>query len=304
MKVAAIDIETVLDDTMPPRRAREPQRVVLDSGVTGSIESTSDDFAPAPYWKVVAYAAAVVDTDELQLVEVEARSGEEAELLDGVIALTKRCPFVITFNGRGFDMPVIAARAMRHRRSWPWYFQHRTKRVDWPAGDASFSVAAPYDKGLVERLKATPGARWDGASKLWHFPAKELHRIQEILRSVPFDAQVSELAAPRPPQAGHLDLMDELQDHGAARRAGLDAWCATIGLPTKPLTGASVAELLAASPERVVAYCAGDAMRTAALGVVLLQLRGLLARQLAEDALTEIRALLQTQDAAARGDAA
>lgn len=301
MRLVAIDLETVLDESMPPRRAREPQRVVLDSGMTGLIEGGGDDFAPPPYWKIVAFAAAAVDTTELQPVQVEARAGDEEDLVDGVIAMTKRCPFVVTFNGRGFDMPVLAARAMRHRRSWPWYFQHRGRRVDWPAGDATFSVSSPYDKGLVERLKATPGARWDAASKVWRFPAQELRRVEELLGSAPVGVLISEVTQARPPDTGHLDLMDELQDHGAARRSGLDAWCATVGIPTKPLTGASVADLLAESPDRVVAYCAGDALRTAALGLVLLQLRGLLARQLAEDALAEIRALLETHDATARG---
>jgi 3'-5' exonuclease len=40
---------------------------------------------------------------------------------------SKQCD-LITFNGRGFDMPVIALRCLRHGVALPWYYQERDYR--------------------------------------------------------------------------------------------------------------------------------------------------------------------------------
>src|SRR5687768_16837606 len=39
-----------------------------------------------------------------------------------------RKPHLVTWNGRGFDMPVLLLRALRHGVSMPWYYEERDYR--------------------------------------------------------------------------------------------------------------------------------------------------------------------------------
>ena len=42
--------------------------------------------------------------------------------------LDQKRPTIVTWNGRGFDMPVITSRALRHGISMPWWFTDRATR--------------------------------------------------------------------------------------------------------------------------------------------------------------------------------
>src|SRR5688572_4992353 len=42
--------------------------------------------------------------------------------------MATRRPHLITWNGRGFDLPVLALRSLRHGLSWPWYYRDRDYR--------------------------------------------------------------------------------------------------------------------------------------------------------------------------------
>src|SRR5688500_3356565 len=53
---------------------------------------------------------------------------EAAMLLDFAEFVGKWRPHLVTWNGRGFDMPVLSLRALRHGISFPWYYQERDYR--------------------------------------------------------------------------------------------------------------------------------------------------------------------------------
>jgi predicted PolB exonuclease-like 3'-5' exonuclease len=76
---------------------------------------------------------------------------------------------------------------------------------------------------------------------------------------------------------GHLDLADQLTDHGAAQPAPLDGWAKMIGLPGKgDVDGGQVAGLVAAGElERVRAYCLDDVAQTARIWLEWRYLAGL-----------------------------
>lgn len=103
-----LDIETVPDtDAMPP--GTDP-----------------DDFPKLPYHKVVAVSmveaeivrSAAEPTEWYRVTDVRSGGREEYgedALLKGFWAwFGKRCPRVVTWNGRGFDLPVLRLRAMVH----------------------------------------------------------------------------------------------------------------------------------------------------------------------------------------------
>jgi 3'-5' exonuclease len=122
-------------------------------------------------------------------------------------------PALVSFNGRTFDLPVIALRALRNGVAMGWYYRDRALR----------------------------------------------HRYSE---------------------AGHIDLCDQLADHGAARSSSLDALARLIGLPGKiGVDGSQIEGLYRAGLlERIQNYCLSDVAQTALLFLRFRLLQGVLDR--------------------------
>lgn len=109
---AALSDEEALSRVAPPRRPGEVWR-----------------FPKPLYWRVVAIAVGLVsaagELEELKCIEGET----EEELLTGFWrgfgALARRGARIVTFNGRGFDLPVLVERALFHRISTRPYLADR-----------------------------------------------------------------------------------------------------------------------------------------------------------------------------------
>jgi hypothetical protein len=54
--------------------------------------------------------------------------GERALLEDFVGFIDRHRPRLVTFNGRSFDLPVVAHRCLRHGLSMPWFYRGRDYR--------------------------------------------------------------------------------------------------------------------------------------------------------------------------------
>lgn len=156
-----------------------------------------------------------LDADyRMQNLEVVGDGVEEPIILERFSAfVAEHRPALVTFNGRTFDLPVIALRALRSGVAMGWYY-----------GD--------------------PALR---------------HRYSED---------------------GHIDLCDQLADHGAARSASLDALARLIGLPGKVGVDGSQIEALhrEGSLERIQNYCLSDVAQTALLFLRFRLLQGVLDR--------------------------
>ncbi len=78
-----------------------------------------------------------------------------------------RQPHLVTWNGRGFDLPVLLLRSLRHGLSWPWYYQGRDYRY-------RYSEQGHLD--LCDFLSDHGAARMtslDGAARLIGLPGKD-----------------------------------------------------------------------------------------------------------------------------------
>ena len=96
-------------------------------------------------------------------------------------------PTLVTYNGRGFDLPVIAARALCHGVPMPWYYKDRSVRsrytddghldlCDWLA-DHGATRAGSLD--AVARLIGLPGKIGvDGSQVEGLYAAGELDAIE------------------------------------------------------------------------------------------------------------------------------
>lgn len=146
-----LDIETIIDAGLPlPAKTEATQAL-----------------PPAPYHQVVAIGAlwlnAAYEPIKLGIV---GEGKQEAEVLhDFVRFVEERRPELVTYNGRGFDLPVILARCLRHGVTFRHYYQSRDVRYRFSAHghldlmdfmcDHGASRAVPLD--TLAKLVGLPG---------------------------------------------------------------------------------------------------------------------------------------------------
>ena len=113
-----LDIETVPDPDL-----------VWDAAIGG--------FPPAPFHQVVALGVLWLDgTYELQKLgafggEEDAPPDESKVLEEFADFIGKRHPTMVTFNGRRFDLPVLANRMLKHGVQFPAYYAGRSGGPDY-----------------------------------------------------------------------------------------------------------------------------------------------------------------------------
>jgi len=111
-----LDIETVPDDELytPPEPAPGAERA----------------FPPLYACKPVMLGALWLDEAlTCRRLGTVGDGKDEAGMLAELSAfMTEWRPHLVTWNGRGFDLPVLVLRALRHGVAFPWYYQERDYR--------------------------------------------------------------------------------------------------------------------------------------------------------------------------------
>ena len=145
-----LDIETVLDAELPIVQAAEAERL------------------PAPpHHKVVVIGALMLDSSyDVKRIGIFSEGKDEAGTLsDFAKHLEERRPCLVTFNGRGFDMPVIATRCLRYGIPLRHYYRSRDVRYRFTADGhldlmdyiADFGAAKPARLAVIAKLCGMPG---------------------------------------------------------------------------------------------------------------------------------------------------
>jgi predicted PolB exonuclease-like 3'-5' exonuclease len=108
-----LDIETVVDPALPQADLRQG---------TG--------LPPAPFHQVVVIGVLWMDTSyRVRRLGIIGDGMEERQALEDFSRfMSEHKPDLITYNGRGFDMPVIAARCLRHGVPFSHYYGSRDVR--------------------------------------------------------------------------------------------------------------------------------------------------------------------------------
>jgi len=145
-----LDIETVLDPELP----------IVPSGDVERLPSP-------PHHKIVVIGALLFDAGyEPRRIGVMSESKEEPGILsDFAKLLDERRPCLVTFNGRGFDLPVIATRCLRHGVTLRQYYRSRDMRYRFSADGhldlmdyvADFGAAKPSRLDVIAKLCGMPG---------------------------------------------------------------------------------------------------------------------------------------------------
>jgi predicted PolB exonuclease-like 3'-5' exonuclease len=145
-----LDIETVLDPELPIAESSEAERL------------------PAPpHHKIVALGALWFDRHyEARRVGIVGDAKDEAGILtDFAKVLDDKRPCLVTYNGRGFDMPVIATRCLRYGIPLRHYYHSRDVRYRFTAQGhldlmdyvADFGAAKPSRLDIIAKLCGMPG---------------------------------------------------------------------------------------------------------------------------------------------------
>jgi predicted PolB exonuclease-like 3'-5' exonuclease len=145
-----LDIETIVDPELP----------ILES-------SNVDRLPPSPHHQVVAIGVLWLDRNyAVQRIGIIGEGKSEADALEDFARFTDdRQPHLVTYNGRGFDLPVLASRCLRHGIAFRYYYQSRDVRYRFsPEGHldlmdfiADFGAARSSRLDVVAKLCGMPG---------------------------------------------------------------------------------------------------------------------------------------------------
>jgi predicted PolB exonuclease-like 3'-5' exonuclease len=143
-----LDIETIPDPELP--RADDSDKV------------------PAPPFNQIVTIGCMLLEDYVpkRLGIVGEHKPEAAMLADFASWLDRAKPCVVTWNGRGFDMPVITSRALKHGVPMPWWFRDRNTRYRYTP-DGHFDLM-----DFLADYGAAKSSRLDVFAKLIGFPGK------------------------------------------------------------------------------------------------------------------------------------
>jgi predicted PolB exonuclease-like 3'-5' exonuclease len=145
-----MDIETIIDPELPIEESSDVERLPA-----------------SPHHKVVVLGALWLDEGrEPRKLGIIGESKDEAGILsDFTKFMEERRPTLVTWNGRGFDMPVIAARCLRHGVTIRHYYSSRDVRYRFsPEGHldlmdyiADYGAGKPAKLDIVAKLIGMPG---------------------------------------------------------------------------------------------------------------------------------------------------
>lgn len=144
----------------------------LEARVDPSLwQAPADDpeaFAPIPAWTITTLGYAEIDNVEDGIgVRFDAVQGSEESILHTFRSLLSTSPTLVTWNGRGFDLPLIVNRAMVHGVPLPRLFtgkyesdyqnRYQGPHVDLQDRCSLFGSARRFSQDIAARPLGLPG---------------------------------------------------------------------------------------------------------------------------------------------------
>ncbi len=136
MNILVFDIETVPDTKtgrMLYQLENESDREVAEIMIKKRQEKTGSTFLPHHLQRIVAISAALRSREHFKIASLGNVNSSEESLIESFFkCLDKYLPILVSWNGSGFDLPVLHYRALLHGISSPSYWNIGDD------GDASF----------------------------------------------------------------------------------------------------------------------------------------------------------------------
>lgn len=199
--ILVFDIETV-PDVAGLRRVNElpaalDDKAVLDWALQRRRQQTGGDFLQLHLHRVVAIGCAWRDDSGFRIGSIGSTVDPEQELIRAFFALIdKRTPQLVSWNGGGFDLPVLNHRALMHgltaSRFWDWGDEDRdfkwnsylgryhTRHLDLMDVLAMYQPRANAGLDAMARLCGFPGKLGMDGSEV--FSAVNAGRLDDVRR--------------------------------------------------------------------------------------------------------------------------
>lgn len=143
-----IDVEAVLDPSVPVKEG-----------------SNNEDFQPPVRWQIVAIGCFAFVDYTPEMFGCIRGATEREKIAAYADYLEKDHPCVVTWNGRGFDNPLIGFRALRYALQMPWWYgsargpryRYGDKSIDVKDWLADYGATQTASQSQVARLIGWPG---------------------------------------------------------------------------------------------------------------------------------------------------
>lgn len=199
--VLVFDIETI-PDVAGLRAAWSLQEAgsdeqVVDAALARRREQTGNDFLPLHLHKVVVVSCLFRDAEGIRIRSLCGPPDDEARLLAGFFGtVAKYTPTLVSWNGSGFDMPVLHYRAMIHKvpasRYWElgdddrdfrfnnYLNRYHTRHTDLMDMLAAYNGRANAPLDQLAKLCGFPGKLGMDGGHVWDaWRAGQLGRIRD-----------------------------------------------------------------------------------------------------------------------------
>jgi predicted PolB exonuclease-like 3'-5' exonuclease len=187
MNTLVFDIETVPDVELGRRLydlADLSDADVAKAMAAKQKQARQTDFLPPPQQRVVAISVLLRSRDGLKLSSLGDEQSQERELVQRFYdGLERYTPTLVSWNGSGFDLPVLAYRALRHgvnaHRYWDvgegdreFRFNNYLSRYHWRHIDlmdvlSGYGASGRSSLELVAQLIGLPGKLGVGGANVW-----------------------------------------------------------------------------------------------------------------------------------------
>jgi predicted PolB exonuclease-like 3'-5' exonuclease len=187
MNTLAFDIETVPDVELG-RRLYDLEGLD-DAAVAKAMfakqkQARQSEVLPAPLQRVVAISVVLRSRDGLKIFSLGDERSPERELVQRFFdGLERFTPTLVSWNGSGFDLPVLSYRALRHgidaRRYWEvgesdrdYRYNNYLSRYHWRHIDlmdvlSGYGASGRASLDLVAQLIGLPGKLGIGGANVW-----------------------------------------------------------------------------------------------------------------------------------------
>ncbi len=161
------------------------------------VQATGSEFLPLHQHRVVAVSCVLRNRAELRIWSLGDEAADEAEIVGRFFdGLERFSPDLVSWNGSGFDLPVLHYRAMRHAVAAPRYWEtgdtdqsfrwnNYLSRYHWRHLDlmdvlAGFNLRAAARLDEIAVLLGLPGKLGMSGDKVWPmFAAGKLREIRD-----------------------------------------------------------------------------------------------------------------------------
>jgi len=197
--VLTFDIETVPDveglRRLKHLEASVPDKEVAEMAFQLRRQATGSDFLPLYLHRVIAISCALRDRDSFRVWSLGAGAESEGELIQRFFdGIDKYTPQLVSWNGGGFDLPVLHYRGLIHgigaRRYWDmgeedrdfrwnnYISRYHSRHLDLMDLLALYQPRANAPLGELAQLMGLPGKLGMDGAGVWD--AYQAGRIPEI----------------------------------------------------------------------------------------------------------------------------